>query len=376
MTTNTIFTNRLFAIYWSVVLFIVVFLIYKSPMKPTDYKNFIFLISGSVSILLFGVSKMDKGLFLSVLPLILLGVFNQHQFLAGRPFFLLLFMLTGFGVLFQFIERWDADLDHVIKTALGLACLLQCAWVALNYSGFEPYEMITGTRKVFLKTGKPIDIVPIEGSLCHWMYTASFIVMTAPFALYISRWLIIPCLVAAFMLPSGIPPVAIVCMTYFALLCRYYKTRTFWVSSALLLVVALFFIKPTGVLEPSERIVIWKTVVTDFVKNPFIGHGLGYFGDFFARAYQGKFIERHIHPHNSFIGIYSAFGLIGLSLLIYWIYRALISWKKDFYAALSIVGFVVAALFGFPLHMASLSLVAIIALACLINKAERGTHAF
>lgn len=363
-------TNRIFAIYWAIVILVMTFIIFKSPVKPRDYKNFIFLFSGLSSIVMFGISKIRKDVLLSAIPLIGLGFLNQHHFMAANPTYQFLFMLTGFGVFMQFYERWSPDVESVLYGTIAFACLIQCLWVLLNYYNIDPYQLVSGERQKLIRGAiGPDGRFPVIGSLGHWMVTGSYLSVALPFVIRLNPYLLICLFIAAFALPSG---AMVFCGAAMAMLYGvnlFWKNKWFWIISILSLILGYIVLEPYGVFYPSERIKIWITAF-DFVQNPIIGNGLGYFSDAFKQVYQGHFVENHAHPHNEFVAAYVSFGVVGLLIFSYWIVKILALRNIDIYATLSLIAFLAAACFGFPFHISSIAIIAIISLASILNKSD------
>lgn len=362
--------DKLFAIFWSLSLFLVVFLIFSSPIKPRDYKNLIYLILCISSLSLFGFNKINTRTMLAFIPIGILSVVNQHHFLAMTPLVQCFFIMSSFGLFNQFFCKWSPQVKNIIYNSLGAACLLQCIWVIVNWLGMDPYSIITGNHQKLIKTGKIIyNDFPIVGSLGHWMVTGSFLVVTAPFLFRLSPILTPVLAFACFVLPSGIPPVGLGFIAICLLMDRFGKKPYFWMGAIAFSLLFYYILEPYGVFNPSERIKIWVTSL-DFVNNPIIGHGQGYFQDAFSQVYEGQFGENHSHPHNEFVYIYSSFGIIGLLLTSYLGYEIIKRRKVDMYAYSSLCGFFVTALFGFPFHISSIALVGIISLASILNRSH------
>src|SRR2546425_1003467 len=64
------------------------------------------------------------------------------------------------------------------------------------------------------------------------------------------------------------------------------------------------------------RIKIWKVGAEMVRDHPITGVGAGNFLGEFGRYAHGRFLWRHLSPHNAFVGMAAETGLVGLGLLI------------------------------------------------------------
>lgn len=361
--------NKAFFLYWSIAIFVVVFFMFKSPVKPRDQKNIIFSVISVASIAFFPCWRVYPKIIWTFFLLGVMGFVNQHHFFATTPMINLLGMLVGAGVLSQFCSNWSESSDDWAVRFISAIGMTQCLWIAFNYWNIDPYQVISGNEQVLSDTYKNPEIFPVIGSLGHWMVTASFLMVCSPYMIKLHWLMAIPIGVSSWMLPSDVPVITIPTMV-FAWLCLKYKKDWLIPTTALfgVLLVPLLSVK-YGVLFASERFKIWEKSL-EFNANPVFGMGLGYFRDAFKFVYAGQFIENHRHPHNEVVSIYVAFGVIGLAVLGYWGYFIWKNRRLDATAFVSLVGFACVAMVGFPLHISSVAIIGIISLASIINKSD------
>jgi O-antigen ligase len=124
----------------------------------------------------------------------------------------------------------------------------------------------------------------------------------------------------------------------------------------------------TDFLTDGERFKIWKYTLTEFRINPIIGNGLAYFHDFFNSAFDKYFVERHAQPHNDFIGVYSAFGLVGVGSLFAVLRQAFKGYQFETAAICSLVLTIVPMMVGFVFHVAATSIVFMVVIVALVDN--------
>lgn len=362
-------SSKGFAYYWVALIFIILFVMIEGPIFQRDYKNAFFLCGGFLSIVLFGFKKINGLLTCSVLFFGLMAIFNQHHFLAYTPFIQMVYLFTGIGVLLQFYDKWDDKVEDILFKSLGAFCLIQCIWIILNGVGIFPYTYLYNYQ---LSGYGGLKELPVIGSLGHHMITGSFISITLPFMMRISPFLIIPFLAAVYMLPSGIPVVALALMVFSMGAVRFFRSLYFWIFIILGGLLGYILLEPYGVFYPSERLKTWAYSLEVLWSSgkQILGLGMGHFKDFFYQIFQNKFVEMQRHPHNEFIYIFYSFGMIGGIIFLWWYFWALFQFNLCKYAWLSMVALFVPLMFSFPLHTSSTAIVAIISLASILSKRD------
>lgn len=356
--------------YWVFALFIITYINYPSALLPRDYKNFGYLFMGLGSLIFFGLEIPKKYLFFYS-PIILLAFINQHHLWAKSPFIECLFFAVGFCNLFQFYQLMDRDKFYKM---VGIMCLIQCAWIWVNWLGYDPHTVITGQKMVEIKTGSTNFIQPVIGSLGHWMVSGTFLLLSTPFLFSFHPILLLIPIITSVVLPSAIFPVGLalflVVFCYIKLPIKYKKVVN--ILACLSPLILLMRIELPEILYPGERFKLWRVSIINLKFNWVWGSGLGYFKDFFHPIFGNKFFESHAHPHNEFIKIFISFGIIGLGVTLN-LYRILLrGFKLDPIAGASLLVSIVPMMVGFPLHTASTWLVMAISIASMLKQLDNG----
>lgn len=358
-----------FCYYWIAVLFIITFTGYAGILLPRDHKNTLFLFGGLFSLIAFE-NHVNKEDLIPAAIISGLAIFNMHILWIPNAYMQSLFILVGMGVATQFFHHWNEATQAIIFKSLGWMCLLQAVWILLQYGwGVDLYFWLSGNNIIARGSNKAIENAPTIGSLGHWMVSGSFLVMTFPFVWEAEKRLIWLPILAAFVLPSGVPVASLIVVLA---ICAVYILRhdVMLVSGILLIaaVIALAIYTNTSILDGSERLKMWKYALFKFDINPIIGNGTGYMRDFFEHKFGEFFVEKHTKIHNDFISIYIHFGLVGLSILGYYIKRAVKRIGQEPLAAIALTCCIVPMGVGFIFHIASTSIVFIIIMTALLHN--------
>lgn len=384
-----IYSRNWFGIYWATIpLFILLFMYPTDHLGPRDYKNHMFLYAALFSLLAFRTRHHWVSL-LSV-PLLFIGLFTQHTFMAATPTRHFLFLTVSLLLLAQLIHNWSPSTRRLIYRGFAIGHVLACAWVFAEWMNYDPYKWFwhglrswgfdpyPGAPLIRIDPVSRLEYarIPVAGPLGHWMVTASYLGATVPFL----PWFLWPLTLAtAWVLPSGLLPVLLVVAVGVWALYRYSTTRFRWALVMTPLLAGLFiYLFPhsdlatriQALLEPSERLQIWRQA-WDLYDHRWIGHGLGVFRDSFYWTTKGTFLEVHMHPHNELVLIYSSFGFLGLLTVFALIIYALRRCRTDLQASLSLIILLVACLGAFPLFISSTAFIVLVALAALLGHNNR-----
>lgn len=375
-----------FGIYWMLVpLYILLFMYPTDHVGPRDYKNHMFLYAALFSLLTFRTRHHWVSL-LSV-PLLFIGLFTQHTFMAATPTRHFIFLTVSLLLLAQLIHNWSASTRRYIYTGLAVGHVLACAWVFAEWMNYDPYKWFwhglrswgfdpyPGAPLIRIDPVSRLEYarIPVAGPLGHWMVTASYLGATLPFL----PWFLWPLTLAtAYCLPSGLLPVLLVVAgVLYVLTLR--RGKECLVGAAIGSLLALPFIWDESIksqimrlLEPSERLQIWRQA-WELYDHRWIGHGLGIFRDSFHSTVGSRFLEVHMHPHNELVLIYSSFGFLGLLTVFALIIYALRRYRTDLQASLSLIILLVACLGAFPLFISSTAFIVLVALAALLGHNNR-----
>lgn len=266
---------------------------------------------------------------------------------------------------FAFIMGQKIDRSTVYK-ALGISCLLQSAWLFLNYLGHDPFSWWLSIFIDFKRESHGAALSP-HGPLGHIDHSAALVAITIPFLK--KRFWVIP-LAAVLISQTALPIVCAIMVGLFTVAQKYNKVKYVWLSVIGLAVVSSMF--DTSMIGTNNRLNAWLAFMNWHEFN-FFGHGFGYIVKF------GEFYKSTGHPelfyqlHNELLETYAVFGIPGLIGLAFLLKPLLL--KNEYgeaYTALS-VG-LVNCLGNFSMHVAPIFITICVCYALVITGAKKWQH--
>lgn len=224
--------------------------------------------------------------------------FGPHEyFQLGMTFSGLLFVALVYS------HREEINLKR-LGHFLGLACLIEAAWICLNVLQIDPFMEYFKLRGLLAS----VPPVTVTGSLGNINHSGAFVAATIPF-LPVWLW---PLPLASLYLQGGSLPVACAAVSVIAF--RSYQKRSYApaLAGAVALLLAglalIFKIIPQGsYFSDGTRTEAWGL----FVKQTgfsWTGHGLGHISSMFSKTLIKN--ERFFQLHNEWLELYAIGGLL------------------------------------------------------------------
>lgn len=309
---------------------------------PYDYVRDIVFLTICVLLSLFECRK-DVRFILPSLILLALAYFNQID--ARLTSTLLQYLpFVGGLIILNSIDRTKIRRKH-IQVAAYTTVTLATAFLVCNYFGFDPMTLVYPGQLRYLKSNYMNSTVAIVGNMAHPVPSAILIVCLIPFA----KWLY-PLGVLAIVLTNSatafVSLVVVTCIMFWKHVQRYAKVVAFPAF------VGVTYLGFAGFFDPSERWVKWGKIFS-FVDRPILGHGLGYFREFFHKYATGG--EKWFHAHNELLEVYAAFGIVGILVVGYLLSLIRVTrYNIDYVACFA--GLLASSMFYFTFHNSPLAL--------------------
>ena len=295
--------------YLGVVLVTAPFFIKIAPViaPSLSWLFFIKLVS-IVSVCLWGVSVKRKEVYAAALCVAVACFVSSDPY--GHIAFIQMDTALSCLLFFAFIMSHKINRNTVYKS-LGAICLIQCAWLFLNYLGYDPVSwwlsLFIDFKREVLKPGSYV----VNGSLGHINHSAALIAITMPFLK--KRFWPIP-VAALLAFGSTLPIVCGLLSIAFVLAQKYEKIKYVWLS---ILAMAFASIKlDSSIIGTNYRLKAWLSF-WDWHNHSIIGNGFGYvarFGDYFKASGAP---EKFHQLHNELLELYAVFGLLGVAAATY-----------------------------------------------------------
>ena len=338
-------------------------------------KNMFFLFTAFFGVIVFGIKSAKPIDYLLTLPFVLLGFFNMWH-LGSYTGLIQWLSITAGAILFLQSKGFDQKL---IKKYLSLICVAASASILLGYFKIDFYDII-GTPNYPSKgkgliKGKTYEMQYFHGLLGGIGHTAILAALTASIS---GPIVFVIGLLATFKVAAmgTMTPLLGLCA---GLLARVLNTRAkvlIFIPILIGTMSGMYLTQPLipkaidseiSQLNTSARQNIWKGAIYSALKKPIIGRGPGYFADMMKMYYTKKMKRGEKAPlwrqvHNDFIETFLAFGLVGLILLGYVLFKAFKNLNHNREIVSGVATLCVIALTWFPIHIAIVSPIAIILL--------------
>lgn len=308
-----------------------------------------------VSIVLFGLGKVDKKFSYAALSIASLAFINQHDF--GNFFVINQFAFLCIGILlfFQSINN-KINIDE-FKKYLRISCLIQSVLVFGDYFGLSVYSeaimWATNAKQVILQN-QP-EFIRIIGSMGHSNVVGSFIALTSV-SFFGSWFLIIP----IFALIATQSTMSIGTFLFCAAVYVLDKKRIKFLLCVLPLVFTVIAIHFKDVF--SGRLDVWKNSFS-LINNWVFGNGLGYVAPFYNQKFNPH--QNYLQLHNEYLEVLLAFGFVGIAFLV--LIFSQVSLKSNKMMLAIFLGTLVNSIGHFTYHISSTALIGILSLSCCLK---------
>jgi len=299
-----------------------------------------------------------------------------------RSFSRSLLVAIGIAVAYRAAESFRESIHYkFLLNCFALSCTIQSCWVVLGKIGFDPYHWMMPSNFQVLSAvehkwqlGKVLGNVS-PGSLLHPNLSGAHIAILLP-SLIRGKWIyVLPIsFLALYILGAslavGTAVLSLSLLFVIPLDKKYRAPLLLSLGFALFgaFIWGLFF---GGYFSNNNRLDVWVESIQLFFSQSFLdilfGVGLGQYPELYNAAYKHDAV--YYHAHNEYIEILYASGVIGLSLFC-WLAYKLVRIPSSIYVKAIFCSILFNMAANFTLHIASLSSVAILSLAALLNTSK------
>ena len=406
-------TNKLFALYWGVCLFILPLYIRVGMMVPPRLtKDQLFGVLVGLSFVIFGFNpkKIEKKtiLFCTFILSYAYIVLEEFGNAAGNNQFIM--FSCGVLLFLQCKDKLQPKHFHIIFKSLAIAGAMQSILVLASYLNLDLYagavKLITGSKTYARSGNLPSNkVFEAAGSMLNRNDSGALMALSMGASFFykpILLVLIIPGLIAT---KSVMPILSVIAASIFILSNRYLsknlKKIAFLLASIGSVAVVNASLDSNSFFYNNKRFDQWanipefvardkvkykianygnkgrvyfpviegpnKTPLINKVTNTIFGRGLGYFYNHYSRFYPTS--PKFRQAHNEYIEMFVSFGVFGSLLIISYI----LSFKGHIMAGnlAALYTFLIMALesFGhFVFHLSPLALIGIISMSMLFRE--------
>lgn len=323
-------------LFWGVALVAAPFFIRPMPMSsPVLSQGWLFMALTVVGAVGLGVAKDWRLLFPLVAALIAFAVTSD----PFTPYALYHGQMLLFGVVFLGVAARSTD-HRFTRKLLAASCLIQCAWVAINAVGIDPYALMLG-----LESG-----ATITGSLGNPNHSGAFLAATM-FFLPPLLWVLPVAAMAG--LGSALPFIcaAMGAAAYVAKSCHAPGVFSYALKALAVAALAALIGAAPEILDDSGRVQAWGEIVSRLGVTLF-GNGVG------AIPQLGVTLgtSRLYQAHNEWLEAYAMGGGFALAMLCLF---AFYLWGKNRHYCFEacFVALLVNSLGNFTFHIAPLFII-------------------
>lgn len=324
-------------------------------------KNLFFFFLVCVSLIVFGLGKrkVSLGLKTSLVFLAILSFFNHKNLYLSAAIEQTIIFNISLVILYQLLTF---NLDFVvIAFFLRISALIQAVIFILNYYGVNPYN---------LSLPAPIPY----GSFGQQTLSGAHIAVLFPLFLQTWWWMFIPVLIVAVFLAKSAMAWASLVAGVVVFGCYKHIKRPLFVSGCFCsALIAFFLTKSIPFFSDNMRYVTWKKLMIEFFNWRWIeelfGRGLGWL--FHNSRLEDGIGGIFTYAHNEAIDSLWAFGIIGTSVIVYVLLKALKNINEGSRVSLAILAAFISNSFGnFTFHISAIALPAMLAYAYLVTNNE------
>lgn len=362
--------------FWAVAITALTFLIRTDDLvNIRTVKDIIFILFCGSSFALFhgNNSIRDKWLKL-IFPLMFLPIYFSEVYFGSKYLLKEVSMFCiGTALFFQFIRNLDHRGIKFFCNYFSILCLMQTGYILLEYlfninpTGYALSIISPGLLRYSIPMKSLVPIAKAEfvaGSLTNPMCSGGALALLYPFLL--RKWWIIftPLVILAAYgtgSASALAPIVMVSFLFMFIRIKWARIYTILLGITFLII---FFDKIKKFLYYGDRFEVLGKSMDLFisVRQWLIGHGLGFYPDFYPMVWPGT--EKMTHPHNEYVMLIFSFGLVGCICFLIFLWRCL-SIRGDILYLLSVFSIFVISISGFPLYISGSSVIIIIVFAIL-----------
>ena len=312
----------------------------------------------------------------------------SSYFVTKTPFFNYTFwqwLCTNFGILLlaQLSQKLDSFEQKTIERFMVVSCVMQIAWIGLDYIGFDVYgaflQIFDSSYKRVGDSGAKWSLFnkkAISGSLGHPTYSGAYIAVLMPLMLRNKNYYLIILASAAILatgssmaLMTGLAGIGFVGASHLPRLPRKILLTSGFFATVLLGAYGHFY---GGFFSDSARIENWLHIFNNYDGAiSLFGNGAGFLEGIAQPISKGR--EVFFPAHNELITLFLQYGAFGLAVFAYFLKDKMGKFiNGDVYLVAMFLAFAFNALGSFPLHISALALIFIINLSLILKGDNYG----
>lgn len=363
--------------FWGVVVILLpVFLRVQKLVLVSLAQEGLFVFAVTLGLLLFGINrKMLTKNLLVVFPLSILAFMtfaNQYDMYSLQVNWQVFNFYIGLLCFVSILTNFKNEDYERLANYIAVSCLVQCLWPIMGSFDMSIYDAVmSGWQRANAVGGKWVfgNDFEVAGALGQPTRSAVLISITGC-ALFRKKWLWgLPVVIwSLIILESASATIAFSLCAIYALFFRS-KKAALWGIPVLGALFAYSIYFPREFLGANGRFQVWMDSLTLLKgKDILIGKGLGYYADNFPKLFKHQWNFKH--AHNELLDVYVAFGLIGLTIVLYLLGNYFKHVKKGMWFVMG-VALLINSVTLHTFHIAPIALIGIIILCQGLSEPRR-----
>lgn len=381
--------NKL-ALYWGgVTIILPLYLKWQQVGMFRLSRSFLLCAFTFLSIIIFGIKRdvLEKYRFIILGFAYFSAVSFLIQYKVDSRAVAVQWLCLNAGMLLamQLISQLKKEDFKIFFTCIGVSCLIQSAWLFIHYLGIDPvlayHKYINGVdlirwdwaKKEYYYGGISID--GPRGGMGNPTISGAFLGVTVP-ALFENKYLkwFVPFVLFCIYVTSSSMSIlctigGILAYLFYKLKSINFKTRLIGLATFPSVGLVLYLINPHHpFFNLNMREKIWPLMLKwNSGFEILFGKGLGYLHDKFTPTF--KIYPWFKSAHSEIVDFYVAFGIVGLTIMGYILYKA-IRLNKEPVVAGMFFAVLTNALANFPMHIAPIAVIGIISFSMMFTRSE------
>jgi hypothetical protein len=369
--------------YWSFVLIVLPLFLRIEPFVDLRFqKDYFFIFSSFVGVILFGLGKTDKTTRIVLVSFVALAFFNQVKSTNEAAFFQFMCLSSAAILIPHFKSRIDSEFIDRIQTTFFYVLLIQCLYTTLQNFNLYPIEAFLPRYVNYAGKWLPAADVPKitpPGSLGNQNYTSGLIAALLPFCLSWRRApIFIWAIICLYLQESALGWVGAAGGLWIVWFVKTKRKMLLFSISSIIGLIGLWFMIQHPFFRAGDRLLMWPFIVYFGLHKPLFGWGPGAFRTHFHGFLHSpqvsklheipKDMQSFREPHCDYLSLFVTFGVIGIILAGLLLSKIKFDKEKALFLG-SFGSILINATGNFPFHISAISLVAIICYSIIsINK--------